>query len=379
MAKKELAPFVLENVKGLDSCEKKGSGAYGAVYEVTVKGVTCIAKRLHDILVTEVSPSEKSSIQQKFTAECVLLSKLRHPNVVHFVGVHYGRSVDDLSLVMECLHTDLAKFLKGCSNEISLSIKLSILLDVSYGLLYFHTHTPPIIHRDLSANNVLLTTDLRAKIADLGVAKLLDIQTQVAISQTKAPGSLHYMPPEALEEVPDYNLKLDIFSFGHLTLYVAAQNPPSVHELDERTTYTALKTHTIQIRRRRRAIDEIGGERHTLYPLITQCLQDKHESRPTTTVLNNSLKELCTKHPRSVAELSLTADKVLYLSVSAWSLSQAIFALQFAFNVMHGRGSKYKLKNENRPGKKEQLYTKHSTNYSFELKANTYLGQSKSN
>ena len=304
MASDELAPFVLKNVKGLDSDEKKGSGAYGAVYEVTVRGVTCIAKRIHDILVTQVSPRERTSVQQNFAAEGVLLSKLRHPNVVHFVGVHYGRSKNDLSLIMECLHTDLSKFLEGSSSEIPLSIKLSILLDVSYGLLYFHNHTPPIIHRDLSAGNVLLTTDLRAKICDLGVAKLLDFQTQVAIAQTKAPGSLHYMPPEALEENPDYNLKLDIFSFGHLTLYVAAQKPPSVHELDERTTYTALKKRTIQIRRRRRAIDEIGGERHTLYPLITQCLQDKQERRPTTSELNNRLNELCTKYPRSVTEIS---------------------------------------------------------------------------
>ena len=188
MASDDLTPFVLENVKGLDS-EMKGSGAYGAVYEVTVNGVTRIAKRLHDILVIQISRQERTSIQHRFAAECVLLSKLRHPNVVHFVGVHYGTSANDLSLVMECLHTDLAKFLLHFSGEIPLSIKLSILLDVSYGLLYFHTHTPPIIHRDLSANNVLLTTDLRAKIADLGVAKLLDRQRQAAIVQTQAPGS----------------------------------------------------------------------------------------------------------------------------------------------------------------------------------------------
>ena len=312
MASDDLTPFVLENVKGLDS-EMKGSGAYGAVYEVTVNGTTRIAKRLHDILVTQISRQERTSIQQKFAAECVLLSKLRHPNVVHFVGVHYGTSANDLSLVMECLHTDLAKFLVHFSGEIPLSIKLSILLDVSYGLLYFHTHTPPIIHRDLSANNVLLTTDLQAKIADLGVAKLLDLQTQVAFSQTKAPGALHYMPPEALEEVPAYNWKLDIFSFGHLTLYVAAQHLPSVHELNDKAMYAALQQSTVQIQRRRRTIEQIGGERHTLYPLITQCLQDKVECRPTTTELNDSLKELCTKHPCSMVEvlkIMAQADKV---------------------------------------------------------------------
>ena len=306
----DLTPFVLENVKGLDSGEKKGSGAYGAVYEVTVNGITCIAKRLHDILVTKVSPRERASVQRKFIAECVLLSKLRHPNVVHFVGVHYGRSENDLSLVMECLHTDLPNFLEDSSSEIPLSIKLSILLDVSYGLLYFHTHTPPIIHRDLSASNVLLTTDLRAKIADLGVAKLLDRQMQAAIVQTKSPGSQDYMPPEALQENPVYNYKLDIFSFGHLTLYVAAQKLPVVHELDGVTMYAALQQSTVQIQRRRRAIEQISGERHTLYPLITQCLQDEVEHRPTTTELNVSLKELSTKHPCSITGVVTQADKV---------------------------------------------------------------------
>ena len=316
MASYDLTPFVLENVNGLNSGEKKGSGAYGAVYEVTVKGVTCIAKRLHDILVTPVSPHERGAIQKKFAEECALLSKLRHPNVVHFVGVHYGKSANDLSLVMECLYTDLAKFLESSTIEIPLSIKLSILLDVSYGLLYFHTHTPPIIHRDLTASNVLLTTDLRAKIADLGVAKLLDPQTQVAIAQTKAPGSLHYMPPEALKENPVYNFKLDIFSYGHLMLYVATQKFPDVHELDDKVLYAALEQSTVQLQRRRKAIECIGGERHTLYPLIIQCLQDKLERRPTTTELNDSLIELCTKYPPSVTEVYKQADKVYICRIS---------------------------------------------------------------
>ena len=317
MASDELTPFILENVKGLDSDEKKGSGAYRAVYEVTVNGVTCIAKRVHDILVSQLSPRERTSVQRKFAAECVLLSKLRHPNVVHFVGVHYGRSKNDMSLIMEFLRTDLANFLEKSSSEIPLSIKLSILLDVSYGLLYLHSHTPPIIHRDLTASNVLLTTDLRAKIADLGVAKLLDRQTQIAIAQT---GTQDYMPPEAFQAVPAYDCKLDIFSFGHLTLYVAAQELPSVHELDDRTIYVALRQSTVQIWRRRRAIECIGGERHTLYPLIIHCLQDKLERRPTTAKLNDSLKELCTKHPRTMTEVMTQADKVFCGCIILWQI-----------------------------------------------------------
>ena len=161
--------------------------------------------------------------------------------------------------------------------------------------------------------NILLTTDLRAKIADLGVAKLLESQTQVAIAQTKAPGTLYYMPPEALQENPVYDLKLDIFSFGHLMLYAASQKFPDVHELDDSTMYVALKQNTIQIHRRRKVIEQIGGKQHCLHSLLTQCLQDKLERRPTASELNERLKELCTKHPRSVAQvlkLITEADKV---------------------------------------------------------------------
>ena len=302
MADGVLAPFVLENV---ESGEKKSSGAYGAVYKVTVNGVTCIDKRLHDILVNpEVPRRQRESMRKKFLAECVILSKLRHPHIVHFVGVRCGPNPSDLSLVMECLHTDLAKFLEDNQEkgvDIPLPIKLSILLDVSYGLLYLHTLTPPIIHRDLSANNILLAADgLQAKIADLGVSKLLDLQTQTKIAQTKVPGSQNYMPPEALTENPKYGLKLDIFSFGHLMLYTASQEFPFVHEVT--LTPAILQQGTIQIMKRRKAIDQMG-ERHCLHPLVIQCLQDEPEQRPTTLKLNESLKEHCTKHPRRMAEV----------------------------------------------------------------------------
>ena len=144
MASGQLDSYALKNVHGLDTGEIKGSGAYGAVYKVTVDGVPCIAKQLHDILVDpEVPRRQRATIQQKFHGECVLLSQLRHPNVVHFVGVHYGRNQDDTSLIMECLDTDLLRCLQlETQPKIPIEVKLLILLDVSYGLLYLHTHSP---------------------------------------------------------------------------------------------------------------------------------------------------------------------------------------------------------------------------------------------
>ena len=303
MASGQLASFALKSVHGIDTGEKKGSGAYGAVYEVTVDGVPCIAKRLHDILVDpEVPPRQRAFIQQKFHDECVLLSQLRHPNIVHFVGVHCGTNQDDMSLIMECLDTDLAKCLESQPN-IPLGVKLSILLDVSCGLLYLHTHSPPIIHRDLTAPNILLTTDKRAKIADLGVSKLLDPRTQASVTQSKAPGNNYYMPPEALTENPKYDEKLDIFSFGHLALYVINQVFPQVFEVPITLVQFVFLQKTLQILKRRKAIDDMGRD-HCLHDVVMKCLQDNPKKRPTTLKLNEMLNHLCMQHPREHPDLT---------------------------------------------------------------------------
>ena len=290
----ELAPFILRNIEGLESGEKKGFGAYGAVYEVSVRGVPYIAKRLHDNFVNqEVSRRERTAIQQKFRQECVTLSKLKHPNIVHFVGVHYGRVPGDVSLIMEKLNTDLRRCLDTKPNII-LPLKLSILLDVSYGLLYLHTLPPkPIIHRDLTASNILLTSDMRAKIADLGVSKILDLRAQVASAQTKAPGTQYYMPPDALSDNPQYGVELDVFSFGHLALYTITQVPPEPD--DSKITSTAVKRGEVQIAKREATINIMGRD-HCLCPLIMQCLQDRPEQRPTTAKLHQAVKELSIRH-----------------------------------------------------------------------------------
>ena len=308
MASGKLPSFAFKCVQGLDTGEKKGSGSFGAVYKVTVNGVPCIAKRLHDILVNpEVPRRQRISIKQKFHSECVMLSQLRHPNVVHFVGVHYGRHEDDISLIMECLDTDLARYLESQPN-IPIEVKLLILLDVSYGLLYLHTHSPQIIHRDLTAANILLTRDKRAKIADLGVSKLLDPRTQAAMIQTQAPGTPYYMPPEALKENPKYDEKLDIFSFGHLALYVINQDFPEVFEVT--ITPVMLREETLQILKRQKAIDEMGRD-HCLHDIVTKCLQDNPQKRPTTLELNERLNHLCVKHPRELQDMNEVSLKIV--------------------------------------------------------------------
>ena len=102
--------------------------------------------------------------------------------------------------------------------------RLSWLEGVGCGLSYLHELSPPIIHRDLTATNVLLTSYLVAKVSDVGNSKILELEPdQHARTMTKQPGTPIYMAPEAMSERHRYGTPLDIFSFGCLALFTLIQ------------------------------------------------------------------------------------------------------------------------------------------------------------
>ena len=91
-----------------------GEGSYGCIYIVKLNDTPCIAKRLQDILMGRgsheaVSKEEKLRLHEKFIQECMLMSQTNHPNIVKFIGVHFGVDQFDLTLFMEQLSTDLEK------------------------------------------------------------------------------------------------------------------------------------------------------------------------------------------------------------------------------------------------------------------------------
>ena len=99
-----------------------------------------------------------------------------------------------------------------------------VLEGIASGLIYLHDRPAPVIHRDLTANNILLTSSLVAKITDMGNSRIIDMRPgQLARTLLRLPGTLVYMPPEALNETHRYGPSLDIFSLGHLILYTATQ------------------------------------------------------------------------------------------------------------------------------------------------------------
>ena len=294
--------YTIDTLEGLDKRKVVGGGSYGVVYEVMMNGTPCIAKKVHDILVGQgghvpVGRDGVEAVREKFRSECTLLRKLKHPNIVQFLGVYHDK-VDDV-LVMEFMPMDLANCLDTFTKQeyiIPLPVKLSILQDVTNGLRHLHSLAPPIIHRDLTAANILLTSDMRAKIADLGVSKVFDLKKMLKVRQmTIAPGTQAYMPPEALIPEPKYDVKLDVFSFGVLALYIANQEFPDPYEVP--LTEDVVRQKRVQMSKRQHWIDRMG-EDHPLGPIVVQCLQDLPEARPTTRKLWLDINSLCTKHKK---------------------------------------------------------------------------------
>ena len=283
----QLHPFILSNVTPTGN--KLGEGSYGCVEELEVSGLVCAGKRMYETLIDSGNEGADRMIQ-KYYEECRLLSDLRHPNIVQFLGICFleaqpGSPLNLPVLVMEQLQENLDDLLEN-TPDIPLAKKCSILQDVARGLLYLHSHSPAIIHRDLTARNVLLNSAMVAKIADMGNSRIVDVQPgQLARTMTRGvPGTIVYMPPEAFEVPPKYGPMLDMFSFGHLTLFTAIQEfPGDLLPTVFQDPATGRLTPRNEVERRSRYMDTLRGKfggSHELVQLITQCLEFSPARRP---------------------------------------------------------------------------------------------------
>lgn len=136
---------------------------------------------------------------------------------------------------------------------------------------------------------------MRAKIADLGVARIVDINPA---KLTAAPGTPSYMPPEAFIAQPAYDAKLDIFSFGNLIIHIAIHVWPiplvEMHRADpdEPGKFTLVS----EIERRAGYLSKMG-EPHPLKSLATRCLQNDPRLRPTTAEAVQEMEHVVSSDP----------------------------------------------------------------------------------
>ena len=268
-----------------------GCGSYGKVFEVEFDGKACAGKQVHPWMLELTSEEEQDKVRQDFLEECHLWSALRHPNIVQFLGIYYPS--DDESglpvMVMEKMQKTMTSLIEK-RDDITLLVKLSMLHDVSLGLRYLHGRDPPIVHRDLSPNNILVTSHLEAKITDLGVAKA--IATGKSKTLTKSPGNVVFMPPEALDDKPVYGPSLDVFSFGCVIIYITSRKWPTPKATKQIDSKTRKQMVLSEVERRQQYIGVMSKSDADLKPLILSCLEDDPLLRPPMSIISEMVKKM---------------------------------------------------------------------------------------
>ena len=238
---------------------------------------------MHTILWEAAAPAKRSRLKQYFLRECLQHSRLHHPNIVKMLGVYYPNDQAVLPvLVMELMDWRLTQLLENYHN-IPMYVKLSILQDVSRAICYLHTLNPPLMHRDLCSNNILLTTSLVAKVSDFSMRRVFSPLSSDRIIT----GTIGFMPPEALVDDPHYGLSLDVFSFGCVVCHVITQQWPTPLEL-----ITDRGVVLSEVERRQRYIDQI--REGSLKQLVITCLDNDQKRRPPISLVSERITSIIT-------------------------------------------------------------------------------------
>ncbi|OVA11107.1 Protein kinase domain [Macleaya cordata] len=222
----------------LDEDNVIGAGASGKVYKAVLSNGEAVAvKKLWGVSkkVNENGDTEKGQIPDDgFEAEVETLGKIRHKNIVRLWCCCTTR--DCKLLVYEYMPNgslgDLLHSSKGGLLDWPMRYKIAV--DAAEGLSYLHHDcVPPIVHRDVKSNNILLDGEFGAKVADFGVAKAVDSMEKGLKSMSGIAGSCGYIAPEYAYTLR-VNEKSDIYSFGVVILELVTGRLPLDPEFGEK-------------------------------------------------------------------------------------------------------------------------------------------------
>ena len=197
--------------------EELGRGSYAVVTVGIFRGLRVAVKSLHTVIISDYNLGI-------FSREMSIASRVRHPNLVQFIG---ATKVGNPLILTELMSTSLNQELQR--NQLTNQQILSIAQDVALGLNYLHLFKPqPIIHRDVSSPNVLLKpctgpAGYEAKVADYGTAKVV----QEGGSGTVMPGNVAYAAPEA-RDPEQHSPAMDVYSYSVLLMEMNLRSKPEM-------------------------------------------------------------------------------------------------------------------------------------------------------
>ena len=222
-----------------------GKGIYGRICAVKYAGTRYAAQEFQQVNSRDRG---RIDLERSLLQECHhVWSKVRHPNIVLFIGVwRRPESPDSFPVIVtESMQysQSLRSLLDDSHDEVSKVNLLPVFGDVSLGLRYLHFQSPPIVHCSVIPDNILLQSStcekcgeqcghcIRAKITNVGVAKVMKL-TDCSDQQNST--YLPFIPPEGRNDNPQYEPSFDVFAFGSLLWYTGVtSNLPEQPEMSK--------------------------------------------------------------------------------------------------------------------------------------------------
>lgn len=295
--------YIVENVQ-INHQIAKGNNA--KILDANWEGLTVVVKDMH-YSFDRVSGQEFQKLKEHFLRECRLSSRIRHPNIVRFLGVHFTTGANIPCIVLERLHCNLNDLLER-HKAIPLEIKLRILYGIGLGLRYLHSRDPPIVHKDLTSKNVLLSEGIDVKIADLCTARLVPSNQYVRKSC-----SLDFLPP--VDDPGNIRKEDDVFSFGCIIIQTFSHQWPTPSQAlvtSNDSDRETMMDSSSELDRRIQYVNKVPNTiKDVVVPLIASCLENDCIDRPTAEEVCNQLETLVVNRKCTLPDNLLEAHLVL--------------------------------------------------------------------
>ena len=286
-------------------------GENSMILEAKWEGLRVAIKDLNFIVDqgrVQVSGKELQRLREHLINECRLNSYIRHPNMVRFLGIHSPLGTKIPYIVMERLNCNLNDFLLQYS-IVPLEIKLHILHGIGLGLRYLHARDPPIIHKDLTSKNILLSNGIEVKISNLCTAQLIPSSLNVWKNH-----SVDFLP--SLDDPLKMTKEVDVFSFGCVMIHTFCHQwptpSPAVVSSNDPNEEQAMADSSSELDRRSQYLDKVPKSvEEVVIPLIASCLEDLPNDRPTAREVCDQLETLVVNRKCTLPDNLLEAQMVL--------------------------------------------------------------------
>ncbi|XP_052795692.1 uncharacterized protein LOC128228428 isoform X1 [Mya arenaria] len=271
-----LPSFVILNRRlSIDKSKQLGSGYYGAVYKATLDRDDNTPL---SVAVKVLKQDKFELFKLDFKKEAEVMEKLEHENIVKFYGT--CDSIHGFCLVMDCLDQSLYKFLKSRENLKKEEI-YKLALDVAKGMEYLEQKK--ILHCDLAARNILLTTNQQAKVCDFGLSKILMEDKDYYRRQTERIIPIYWSAPEWTDS-RRVSSKSDVWSYGVVLWEMFSYGNDPKMNIDNPSDFVGKLIKGDRLQRPRNCPDHF-------YQFMRQCWDKDPERRPTFTMCRNRLDE----------------------------------------------------------------------------------------